>query len=620
MDRNNVSENHIQYRARALSGLSAFRFHGILSFKALFAFFTPKEEAVWNNILSVGLILIGITVMIGSLNAIYLNNRFIWNTNIAGINISGKTKAEAKKLLNDKIIEFNRENIILKSRSTSFHIKLGAMVAFDVEGSLDKAFQYGHRDDFILNQHERLTGWITERNEVMQYTLNEAAFCETITQTIPELRDNHPVDAGVIYNGYAFVTTPERDGFGFDKTYAVRQLKNLLPELRAGEIPIMLHEKKSDIDIEKANLAKKTAYAMIRYTLKMQYTYDGYNYDQWMLNLSEIRDWIQFQKVAENGEYKLYPMLDEVKLQKYLSEKIAPYMYAQKENITVLNDHGTPVIKGTLKNGYCLNIAQSVHAINSTWRNGKPDSLGCYNTSLRVTLIPGRIVNTHNEFGLSNVLAVGVTDFSGSSKDRKFNIQHVAEKVQNIFLKPGELFSFVQKMGPVDSTSGYKKELVIINGDSTEPQYGGGVCQVSSTLFRAVFFAGLQTVKRTNHSFEVAYYKPVGLDATVFDPAPDLAFVNDMDSPVFIQNFVDMKKKKIYFFIIGKKDGRKLYFEGPTYDGSWGDYYQYSWTRNVQLSNGTHRTEQFLSIYKNKNVIKKYRPEPVKVEHLTALR
>ena len=120
-------------------------------------------------------------------------------------------------------------------------------------------------------------------------------------------------------------------------------------------------------------------------------------------------------------------------------------------------------------------------------------------------------------------------------------------------------------MGEISSATGYKPSYIIKNGRTVLGD-GGGVCQVSTTLFRAILNAGLPIVERKAHSYRVSYYeqdaKP-GFDATVFDPYVDLKFKNDTPTALLIQGVVDRKEKKVYFFIYGKKDNRKVYISTP---------------------------------------------------------
>ena len=136
-------------------------------------------------------------------------------------------------------------------------------------------------------------------------------------------------------------------------------------------------------------------------------------------------------------------------------------------------------------------------------------------------------------------------------------------------VKPGETFSFNQTLGDVSSETGYKQAYVIKNG-RTELGDGGGVCQVSTTLFRAALDAGLPITERRAHSYRVSYYEqgsPPGIDATVYEPSPDLKFTNDTPGHILIQSFADSKALTLAFEIYGTSDGRVSTISKPVVSG-----------------------------------------------------
>ena len=128
-------------------------------------------------------------------------------------------------------------------------------------------------------------------------------------------------------------------------------------------------------------------------------------------------------------------------------------------------------------------------------------------------------------------------------------------------IKPGAEFSFITTLGPVDETTGYLPELVI-KPNATVPEYGGGMCQVSTTAFRAALNAGLKITERTNHAYPVSYYNPQGLDATVYIPKPDLRFINNTPGYILIQTKI--VGTQLFFDFYGTNDGRSVTLQGPT--------------------------------------------------------
>ena len=126
-----------------------------------------------------------------------------------------------------------------------------------------------------------------------------------------------------------------------------------------------------------------------------------------------------------------------------------------------------------------------------------------------------------------------VTTFNNYNKERNRNINLAAEAINNYVLFPGEVFSFNKVVGKRTAGKGYMAAPVIIKGEFSE-DIGGGICQVSTTLFNAVDNAGLKVIQRNSHSREVSYVPP-GRDATVSWDGPDLVFENKYNQPILIQ-------------------------------------------------------------------------------------
>lgn len=167
-----------------------------------------------------------------------------------------------------------------------------------------------------------------------------------------------------------------------------------------------------------------------------------------------------------------------------------------------------------------------------------------------------------DKLGIETLIGKGESNFSGSTRSRIHNVQVASSRFDGILIEPGEEFSFVTTLGPVDGEHGYKQELVIKNNETT-PEYGGGICQVSTTAFRAAVYSGLEITARKNHAYPVHYYNPQGLDATVYIPRPDLRFKNNTTGHILIQTKVNVDKKELVFEFYGTNNGRKVEIDGP---------------------------------------------------------
>jgi vancomycin resistance protein YoaR len=201
-----------------------------------------------------------------------------------------------------------------------------------------------------------------------------------------------------------------------------------------------------------------------------------------------------------------------------------------------------------------------------------------------------------NSLGINELVATGESDYSGSTANRIVNVTVGSSRYNGLILAPGEEFSFNKFLGDVDAEHGFKPELVI-KATGVTPEFGGGLCQVSSTMFRAAMNAGFPITDRRNHSFAVHYYYPQGTDATIYPGVQDLKYVNNLNSHILIQTHMDLSQHKLYFDVYGTKDDRQVAFEGPTqYDKKPSGALKATWTRHVTLA-GVTTTQVFNSNY-----------------------
>lgn len=174
---------------------------------------------------------------------------------------------------------------------------------------------------------------------------------------------------------------------------------------------------------------------------------------------------------------------------------------------------------------------------------------------------PGRTLDYFAQKGITNFLASGQTSYEGSSPERITNI-HVGARNFKDRLFTGKTFSFNQMVGPITSRSGYVAGLVIA-GDQTASGVGGGICQVSTTVFRTLFGAGLPIVQRQNHSYQVYYYAPQGLDATIYQPNLDLKFTNDTGGALWFQTDWHDEDKILTISVFGKPPKYDIVIDAP---------------------------------------------------------
>ncbi len=186
-------------------------------------------------------------------------------------------------------------------------------------------------------------------------------------------------------------------------------------------------------------------------------------------------------------------------------------------------------------------------------------------TSMTINVVseiikPEVILSTVNNLGIVEKIGEGKSDYSGSIPERIHNLILASLKFHGVLIPKDEVFSFNKTVGDISSSTGYKPAYIIKSGRTVLGD-GGGVCQVSTTLFRAALNAGLPIIERVAHAYRVHYYendgKP-GFDATVFAPSADLKFKNDTSAYVLVQTKIDKANNMLTFMLYGKKDDRKI--------------------------------------------------------------
>lgn len=164
-------------------------------------------------------------------------------------------------------------------------------------------------------------------------------------------------------------------------------------------------------------------------------------------------------------------------------------------------------------------------------------------------LYPEVTVNDIRQTGLKEFWATFATKFDAAEVNRSANIKLSARKVNGHILYPGQIFSFNQIVGPREKAHGFKEALEIMDGEFV-PGVGGGVCQVSSTLYNAALLANLKIVERHNHSRPLGYVG-LGRDATVAYDILDFRFANNTKSPIMIM--AEIQGDRLLVGIVGQQ-------------------------------------------------------------------
>lgn len=250
--------------------------------------------------------------------------------------------------------------------------------------------------------------------------------------------------------------------------------------------------------------------------------------------------------------------IDQDKLTFFLEKIASEFEKPALEPILYFDESSNQLsLKRAGAEGFFLNKEETLNQIISSLKNNpKKNDFSLITTTVK----PKILTNNLDSLGIKEKIATGQSNFAGSTQNRIHNIKISSEKFNGAVIPPQSEFSFIEILGPVDKTTGYKEELVIKNNE-TIPEFGGGVCQTSTTLFRSVLNAGFEITERKNHAYPVQYYAPQGTDATVYIPHPDLRFINNTNHYALLQTKIE--GNLLIFDIYGTNDGRQVKINGP---------------------------------------------------------
>ncbi|NLG51737.1 MAG: hypothetical protein GX552_16655 [Chloroflexi bacterium] len=280
---------------------------------------------------------------------------------------------------------------------------------------------------------------------------------------------------------------------------------------------------------------------------------------RWNIDQAMLASWLTLHQVQREGATAVEVAVDDAKIAEYLQGVAGDIARGPREPTFDYNP-ATNTLK-TLKPGqmgYALDIPAATRAVLDACLSDQRE------VTLPVNHVSPRVTRQDMEALMPlQLISVGESNFRGSTADRLHNIKRATAQFHGVTVPPQSVFSFVEHLGLVTIASGYSESWVIY-GDRTELGAGGGVCQVSTTAFRAAFWGGYPIVERTPHAYRVGWYEPpVGLDAATFSPLVDFKFRNDTDTPILILTEVDEANAKLYFRFYGAPMDRKVRMEGP---------------------------------------------------------
>jgi vancomycin resistance protein YoaR len=489
-------------------------------------------------------------------------DRIYPGVSVFGTELDGLTLTEAEMVLQQRFHNYQPVKLTLQYGEHTWAVSPQEVgVSLDTKATALSAYAAGREGSTFKRLWDQ--GRILWLGHAVPFTLliDEGIGTLYLSRLAQEI--NQPVrDAALAVHDLQVEAMPSQIGREVDIAVTRQLIYEHIATLTGGTVDLVVHETPpaiADVSQAKSDVERTLGSPLI---LRLSNNEDSgeegeiaYTLDQTvlaeMLTLRQIK--------RDDGQVVLTAGLDQDRLMAHLQE-LAKQIDQPSRNGRFEFDPATGELRPlvTSQDGRSLNITETVRLVNTQAV-----------TDQRQVLLPVTItkpqVDTENAQGLGirELISEATTYFKGSSQGRMHNIQVAASRFHGLVIPPGETFSFNEYLGEVSAATGYE-ESIIIWGNRSAVGIGGGVCQVSTTAFRAAFWGGYSITERWAHGYRVGWYEPpVGMDATVYASQIDFKFVNDTPHYLLIETETDLKAGTVTFRFYGTKTGRTVEMEGP---------------------------------------------------------
>ena len=485
---------------------------------------------------------------------------------VAGVDLSNLPPEQAALTLSQALGYANSGRIVFRDGASLWvatPAELG--LVFDPIASAMSAYQVGRGPGGLAAQLRLVRDGVP----VPPAVVFDQRIAYQYLQALAAQIDRPVIEAALAVQGTNVFAQPGQIGRNLNVDLTMAALTAQLATFTDGEVALVVEERAPrllDVSAQE-QIARALLSAPLVLTLPDAAAGDP---GPWTIPVPTLADWLDVGLTADGAGLQV--QLDRLELQSLLAD-IAGKIDRQPENARFrFNDTSLQIelIRPSVT-GRLLDIAGSLAAVDAAVE------AGAHSLVLTVDLAPPQVgdLATGQELGILEKVSDQTTYFWGSSPARIQNIQTAAAQFDGLLIAPGETFSMGAVLGDVSLDNGYAEAMIIYNGQTIKG-VGGGVCQVSTTLFRTAFFGGYPILERSAHAYRVPYYEQnrggsvdprwAGMDATVFFPLVDFVFQNDSPYWLLMETYVYVNSRAINWRFYSTSDGRTVDWTstGPT--------------------------------------------------------
>jgi vancomycin resistance protein YoaR len=510
----------------------------------------------------IGLVLLGVIAVVG-FTTVY-HGKIYPGVSVDGLYLGGLNQAGAEQALATQAAQYNSEQLTVNYNNTSLTIPVKTLGVNYTSAGITAALDYGRSGSIASQIRERLRSLFGRSATFADYSYNGSVLTPSVA-TIDAAVTQPVANASLSFANGQVGVQPSQPGHRLDRGLLVQAIEAQLATMSMQPItaPTYMISPSISQSILQSVRSQVGTYVATPLTITT-------NGSTQTISPSQVLSWVDVTTASTQTDLPLDPLrnfypqlsntpvvnlaLDQTKVGAFVAT-LANSVDQPAQNAVLAWQNNAITVAQASHPGLALDQTKSTQAIMTALSH--PDS--SHDLTLPTAVAQATVNETDlPSLGITTLISSGNTTFPGSSAARITNVTVGAAKFNNVLLSPGQEFSFGQLLGPVGAAQGYLPGLVILGNEETD-QYGGGLCQVATTAFRAALLAGLPINERSNHSYAVSFYTAPygvpGVDATIYYPQVDLKFTNDTGHYILIQTAISGDSLTFNFYGTKTKSG-----------------------------------------------------------------
>jgi vancomycin resistance protein YoaR len=517
---------------------------------------------LWFAVAVITLVVLGVAGGITSFYRSY-EGRIYPNVSIQGIAVGEMTPEQAESALRSRYAAFLRQPVVITYGDRQWTPTLDELgMTFDFRGAVDAAYNAGRGHGLIDDAREIAAIWQHGLDVPLHVSYDETRAQAYLTQLAREI-ERAPADAQVRLDGAQIAIVGAAIGRQVLVDATLSHVSQQLQAFVPATIPLQTREIPPRLDDATVAAARAQIETILQGPLALRVDKNEY---EW--TVADLADMIIINRVPSAEGDRIAVTLDQDMIARRIRQ-IADETEKPGTRPRVAWNNGDLKIIKPGKPGLRLDEVRARDMVIAAVM-GRDRTL---ELPMVPTDPPVTEANLH-QLGIRELVSIGKSDFTGSAAYRIHNIGVGMQLLNGLLIAPGEEFSFNKNIGQINAANGFVEGAAIIQ-NRTQQEFGGGICQDSTTMFRAAFWAGLPITERWGHSFYISWYDKYalgprgngpGLDATIFTGGPDLKFVNDTGAWLLIQAWSNPKTGVAQIELYGTKPNRTVDLTHKVYD------------------------------------------------------